>query len=101
MKPPRPRLRPRSFGFDAATDRLLRLKAKAHGVSQAAFVRAAVSGQRPGAEPGSIAAAADTWWDSRTPTRRAAIFRNHASVPANNDSPDDQLAFFDAKDPEC
>jgi hypothetical protein len=41
---------------------------------------------------------ADAWWDSRTPKRRAAIHRNHAGAPAEDDTPDDQLTIFDAQE---
>lgn len=95
---PRPRLIRRAFGLDPATDRLLTVKARAHGVSRAAYVRAAINGHRPGADPGSPAALADAWWDSRKPSRRAAIHRNHAAAPAEDDRPDDQLTIFDAQE---
>jgi hypothetical protein len=97
---PRVRLLQRRFGLDPETDRLLTIKARAHGVSRAAFVRAAINGSRPGAEPGSLAAAADQWWDSRTPTRRAAIYRNHANAAAEQEVPADQLTIFDAEETE-
>lgn len=87
----------RRFGLDPETDRLLTLKASAHGVSRAAFVRAAINGSRPGAEPGTMAARADAWWDSRTPKRRAAIWRNHTTTTTDgaDEHPEDQSTIFD------
>lgn len=57
----------------------LTARAAAHRVSRPDFVRSLISGHHPGAQPGTEAAAADAWWDSRSPNRRVAIWRNHTS----------------------
>jgi hypothetical protein len=73
-------MRPWRILLDKATRRNLDVKSKAHGVSRPDFVRALINGHRPGAVPGSPAALADAWWDSRTPARRVSIWRNHATT---------------------
>lgn len=91
-------MRRRVFYLDAATEAALRAQAKAHGVSQGAIVRARVNGHRPGAEPGNAAAAADLWWDTRTPARRVSIYRNHSTV-REPDAPDAaQLPMIDLEE---
>lgn len=90
----------RVFYLDAETEADLRAQAKAHGVSQGEIVRSRISGRRPGATPGSEAAAADHWWDTRTPSRRVSIHRNHAAG-ASVDPPGDehQLTIFEGGTP--
>lgn len=95
----RPKMRRWVLRLDERTDRRLRLRAAAHGVSMAVYVRALINGERPGAEPGSAAAQADAWWDSRSPKRRVAIYRNHVTASSRgDDSDDDQLTIFDHED---
>lgn len=94
----RARMRRWPMGLDPRTEANLRLKASAHGVSRPAYVRALINGERPGAAPGSEAALADAWWDSRSPKRRAAIWRNHANAAAAEGAPEDQLTIFDVPD---
>lgn len=88
-------MRRRVFYLDAATEAMLREQAKRHSVSQGAIVRARINGYRPGAEPGSDAAKADAWWDSRSASRRVSIFRNHARAREDDPVPTDQLCIFD------
>lgn len=92
----RPGLKRRAFDFDEATLANLRMKAKAHGVSQVEFVRAQINGTRPGARPGSLAAAADRWWDTRKPARRISVWQNHATTKESDAEDDAQLTFEDA-----
>lgn len=70
--------------LDAESRANLALRARAHGVTRPAYVRALINGRRPGAEPGSEAALADRWWDSRSPSRRVSIWRNHAAAGTND-----------------
>lgn len=67
-----------SLTLDDAQRARLRARAKAHGVNMSKYLRALIDGHRPGAEPGSDAAAADRWYDSRSPARRVAVARYHA-----------------------
>lgn len=91
----RPRMRRRVFYLDAATAANLAAQAASHKVSQGAIVRARINGHRPGAEPGTAAAAADSWWDSRTPKRRVSIFRNHSTVRDDGDDHAGQPPLFE------
>lgn len=75
------------FYLDTAAEESLRAQAKAHGVSQAAIVRARITGARPGAESNSDVAAADAWWDTRPPTRRVSVHQYHAAGPAPDQDP--------------
>lgn len=95
----RQRMRPWKIGLDPRTRANLDRKARAHGVSRPAYVRSLINGERPGAEPGTTVALADSWWDSRTPARRVSIFRNHANAPEKA-KPDDQLSIDDIELPE-
>lgn len=97
----RSKMRRRVFYLDAATESLLREQAKRHGVSQGAIVRARVTGARPGATPGSVVAQADAWWDSRGPSRRVSVWRNHSSAreAAEDDALAGQAPLFDEGDP--
>lgn len=88
-------MRRRVFYLDREAEALLAEQVKAHGVSPGAIVRARIKGHRPGAEPGSAAAAADAWWDSRAPKRRVSIFRNHAAVKDDTDDHQGQATIFD------
>lgn len=71
----KPRVKRISVTLDAPTWEALRVRARAHRVSQAAFVRAAIVGARPGGGLGGVAAPADAWWDALPPERRASIHR--------------------------
>lgn len=73
-------MKPWKLGLDAETERNLNLKAKAHRVSRPVLVRALINGTRPGAVKGSDVALADAWWDSRSPSRRVNIWRNHVAA---------------------
>lgn len=87
------------MGLNAAERATLAARAAAHGVSRPAYIRALIMGHRPGAEPGTAAAAADAWWDSRSPARRISIHRNHAS--AGTVEPDElggQTTIFDVEE---
>lgn len=88
-------MRPWKLLLDERTARNLQIRAAAHGVKRPVFVRALINAERPGADPGSEAALADAWWDSRSPKRRAAIWRNHASTSGDDTVPEDQLTIFD------
>ena len=90
----RPKMRRRTYYADDATAARIRAQARAHGVSESAWIRSLAAGHRAGAEPGNDAAAADAWWDSRKPARRVSIFRNHSAA---RDDVDDkhQLTIFD------
>lgn len=93
--PKKPRMKRWSLGLDARTMRNLNMKAKAHGVSRPEYVRALINNERPGAI--GETALADRWWDSRTPKRRAAIWRNHAATEAatHKAPPRDQTTIYD------
>jgi hypothetical protein len=91
----RPPMRPFRLLLDPVTRSRLRSRAKAHGVTQSAFLRALINNHRPGATPGSDVAAADAWWDSRSPARRVSIHRNHAARASVDDGNADQLTIFD------
>lgn len=96
----RERMRRWMLGLDPRTARNLTLKAAAHGVTRPVYVRSLINGERPGALPGSQAALADAWWDSRSPARRAAIWRNHAATAESADpTPADQMTIFDQETP--
>lgn len=97
QRQPRTRMRRWTMGLDPRTETALRIKAAAHGVTRPAFVRSLINGDRPGATPGSDAALADAWWDTRSPTRRVSIWRNHASV-TDDEPPADQLTIFDSEE---
>lgn len=89
------------LGLDSETRRNLRDRAKAHGVSQSAYVRALINGHRPGAEPGTEAAIADSWYDSRPPARRVSVAKNHAPhlfTAAEESAEAEQLTMFDGED---
>lgn len=73
-----------TVGLDPATSTELTIRAQAHKTSKAAFIRAAITGARPGGTRGEVAAAADTWWDTLPPTRRAGI---HAWITAAHKNP--------------
>lgn len=88
-------MRRRVFYLDAEAEALLAKQAKAHGVSQGAIVRARIKGHRPGSEPGSAAAAADHWWDTRPPKRRVSIHRNKAGVKDDTGDHQGQATIFD------
>lgn len=88
-------MRRKAHYFDAATDSRLRAQAKAHGVSQSAWLRALINGHRAGAEPGTAAAEADHWWDTRSPSRRVSIYRNKAGERADDPTDHDQLTIFE------
>lgn len=85
----------RVFYLDAATEAALREQARRHGVTQGAIVRARITGARPGATPGSDAAKADHWWDSRAPKRRVSIYRNHVADHSDTDHDAEQPTIFD------
>lgn len=90
----RSRMRKFPVGLDPETAAKLRRDAAAHGVSQAEYVRSLINQRRPGAKPGTVAAAADAWWDSRSPKRRISVYRNHCA--ANDDETDPyQLTIFE------
>jgi hypothetical protein len=89
----RTKTRRRAFDLDDATLVNLRIKAKAHGVSQVEFIRAAINGTRPGAKPGSLVAKADHWWDTRKPSRRVSVYENHSSDKDADTVDDAQLTF--------
>lgn len=93
---PRPRRKRWPLGLSEAEWKTLTIKARAHGVSRPEYVRALINGDRPGAAPGSDAAKADTWWDSRKPSRRAAIWRNHQKKDAVEDHLEDHPTIYDA-----
>lgn len=87
------------LGLNAAERATLAARAAAHGVSRPAYVRALIMGHRPGAEPGTAAAAADAWWDSRSPSRRVSIHRNHASgAGVDEEHHGDQATIFDVEE---
>lgn len=91
------------LGLDPVTEANLALRAKAHGVSRPEYVRALINGQRPGAQPGSLVAKADAWWDHRSPSRRVSIWRNHAAATTNGSEASQgvgQLSIEDALDQE-
>lgn len=95
----RPQMRRWVLRLDEVSRRNLDLRAAAHGVKRPVFVRALINGHRPGAEPGSLAAQADAWWDSRSPERRISIWRNHATTSAREAAEhDDQLSIFDPEE---
>lgn len=95
----RPRMKRWPLLLDDLTRRNLDIRAAAHGVKRPVFVRALINGHRPGADPGSLAAQADAWWDSRSPERRISIWRNHASAATREaHEPDDQLTIFDSQE---
>lgn len=71
----KPRVRRISVTLDERTHAELRSRARAHRVSQAAYVRAVICGDRPGGGPNEVAGPADRWWDSLQPDRRAGIFQ--------------------------
>jgi hypothetical protein len=96
----RTRRRRRAFDLDDATLTNLRVKAKAHGVTQVEYVRSLINGTRPGDVPGSLAAQASHWWDTRKPDRRVSVWQNHASVKDTLAEDDAQLTFEDADDDE-
>ena len=85
-----------SLWLSLAAKRDLRRRAAAHGMSMSAYAEAVLMGHRPGGAPGQEAAAADDWWDSLPPARRAGI---HGWVGNDrNPSPDpgpDQLTIFE------
>lgn len=94
----RARMTPWKLLLDPRTKQNLRLRSAAHGVYRSVFVRSLINGERPGSEPGSLAAMADAWWDSRSPGRRIAIYRNHVSSLVDTDDPADQPSIFDAEE---
>jgi hypothetical protein len=84
------------IGLNAVERATLTARAAAHGVSRPAYVRALIMGHRPGAEPGTAVAAADAWWDSRSPSRRVSIHRNHAAgATVGPDEDGDQPTIFE------
>lgn len=74
--------------LDPFTDRELRTRSRAHGVSMAAYARAAITGRRPGGMPGQPADAADHWWDHLSPSRRAQVHSWVASASRGSSTPD-------------
>lgn len=90
-------MRRRVFYLDAETEAALRAQAKAHGVSMGEIVRSRVRGVRPGATPGSEAAAADQWWDTRPPTRRVSVWRNHNTVRDETPGDPHQVPLFEGE----
>jgi hypothetical protein len=95
----RPKLRRFPVSLTDEERASLRAKATAHGVSMAAYARAAIAAKRPGGLPGQPAAFADAWWDQQSPSRRAQV---HGWLTAGRGlltAPDeDQLAMFDAQE---
>lgn len=99
-KPRRPRMRPWVLRLDTATEHALRTRAAAHSTTLAAYARAAIQGRRPGGVAGQVASAADDWWDSLPPSRRAQV---HGWLTPGGRGLDggehpDQLVIFDAKE---
>lgn len=74
-----------TFVLDPATESALRQRAAAHNVSQAAFLRSAIVGARPGGGSGETASSADAWWDTLPPSRRAQV---HAWLTQRHSSDD-------------
>lgn len=63
----------------------IRDRAKAHGVSMAAFIRASALGERP--TPGAASSAhIDEWWESLPATRREQVYR-WLTAPGVKDAP--------------
>ena len=88
----RPKMVRISVALDPYTNEELRNRSRAHKVSKAAFIRAAIVGARPGGAKGEAAAAADTWWDNLSPDRRAGIHQWIAMAKRRRDELDpDQL----------
>ena len=94
------RLKYRTFGLDPDALALLKAKARAHGVSEAEYVRSVLSGRLPGAGAGTDAALADRWWASRQSRRRVSIWRNHATAPTELEQAPGQMTIFDRTDQE-
>lgn len=64
----------------------LRIRAKAHRIPVAAYVRAAALGRRP--DSAGVAKEADEWWDNLPPGRRAQV---HGWLTARRDTGPDPL----------
>lgn len=88
-------MKPWKLLLDDRTARNLRQRAAAHGVSRPVWVRSLINAELPGSKPGSDVALADAWWASRSPARRASIWRNHAAATALEDTTGDQLTILD------
>jgi len=91
----KPRVARLSVTLDAYHNTELRERARAHGVSKAAFVRAAIIGARPGGGKGEAAEAADRWWDNLSPSRRAGIHTWITQVRGKAPEDPDQLNLLD------
>lgn len=95
----RPRMKPWRLLLDPFTARELEVRAAAHGVTRPAYARAAITGRRPGGMPGQPAAAADTWWDHLSPSRRAQVHGWLTAGRGLDQDPDtDQLAMFNTEE---
>lgn len=92
-------MKPWKLLLDDFTERELKVRSQAHGVTRPAYARAAITGRRPGGMPGQVAAAADEWWDHLSPSRRAQVhgWLTHGRG-ADQIPDDDQLVMFEAQE---
>ncbi len=75
-------------------------RARAHGVTLAAYLRQAGLGRAPDAPARSEAAAADAWWATRDAKARVSYFRWLSDRPTDAAPPSPDQLVFSWEDPD-